>query len=118
MQKRIATISGILVEADSPVRKFPNNLQERSNIDEAEKFFGLQYESAKQAGELELATDFDRCRMLLKWASTCSGTLVHTIGALSKEGGSSMRFTFKFPNMRLMREFINYLNNNVNGPHL
>ena len=118
MQKRIATVSGILVEVDSPVRKFPNNIQERSSIEESEEFFRLQYESAKQSGETELATDFDRCRTLLKWASTCNAKLVHTIGALTKEEGCSMRFVFNFPEMRLMQEFITYLNNNVNGPFL
>ncbi len=118
MQKRIATLSGILVEVDSPVKKFPNNIQERNSLGETEEFFRAQCEHAKQSEEPILATDYDRCRMLLKWASACNARLVHTIGALTRDRGSCMRFTFNFPELKSMQEFIMYLNNNVNGPYV
>ena len=53
-----------------------------------------------------IKTDYDNCRILMKWAYTCHASLENYFNSLDAEGNRAVNFSFGFVDINEMHHFV------------
>ena len=81
------------------------------NISYWENFFSRMRDNVDMSNR---KMEYDRCRALLKWASTCNASLV-IVKNSNDESGQNINFTFSFDNLDTMLDFSKNFKTEMNG---